>query len=144
MALAGADLTASKGEVLVLLGPNGAGKTTLLRALAGRVRLDAGSIRIGGGTPTDRSVRRRVGFVPQSIALWGQLPVRTNLEILGRLAGLARHEVGPAVADALAWSGLAERSSDLVETLSGGMQRRINIAAGTLHGPDLQIGRAHV
>ena len=139
MALAGADLTASKGEVLVLLGPNGAGKTTLLRALAGRVRLDAGSIRIGGGTPTDRSVRRRVGFVPQSIALWGQLPVRTNLEILGRLAGLARHEVGPAVADALAWSGLAERSSDLVETLSGGMQRRINIAAGTLHGPDLLL-----
>ena len=139
MALAGADLTASSGEVLVLLGPNGAGKTTLLRALAGRVRLDGGSIRIGGAAPDERRVRRRVGFVPQSIALWGQLPVRTNLEILGRLAGLARHEVGPAVADALDWSGLAERSSDPVATLSGGMQRRINIAAGTLHRPDLLL-----
>ena len=95
MALAGADLTALRGEVLVLLGPNGAGKTTLLRALAGRIRLDGGSIRIGGFAPDERRVRRRVGFVPQSIALWGQLPVRTNLEILGRLAGLTRSEVGP-------------------------------------------------
>ena len=138
-ALAGADLTARKGEVLVLLGPNGAGKTTLLRALAGRVRLDAGQIRIGGGAPDTPGVRRRVGFVPQSIALWGRLPVRTNLEILGRLAGLPRHEVAAAVADALEWSGLADRAGEPVESLSGGMQRRINIAAGTLHHPDLLL-----
>jgi len=138
-ALAGADLAARKGEVLVLLGPNGAGKTTLLRALAGRVRLDAGQIRIGGGTPDDRAVRRRVGFVPQSIALWGRLPVRTNLEILGRLAGLPRQDVAAAVDEALAWSGLAERAADRVDDLSGGMQRRINIAAGTLHRPDLLL-----
>jgi len=138
-ALAGADLTARKGEVLALLGPNGAGKSTLLRALAGRVRLDAGQIRIGGGPPGDRAVRRRVGFVPQSIALWGRLPVRTNLEILGRLAGLGRREVPAAVADALGWSGLAERAGDPVESLSGGMQRRINIAAATLHRPDLLL-----
>ena len=138
-ALAGADLTARKGEILVLLGPNGAGKSTLLRALAGRTRLDAGSIRIGGGSPDERSVRRRVGFVPQAIALWGHLPVRTNLEILGRLAGLDRREVAPAVTDALAWSGLADRASEPVESLSGGMQRRINIAAGTLHRPDLLL-----
>ena len=138
-ALAGADLTARKGEVLVLLGPNGAGKTTLLRALAGRVRLDAGSIRIGGNNPGERSVRRRVGFVPQSIALWGRLTVRTNLELFGRLAGLAREAVRPAVADALEWSGLADRAEEAVDTLSGGMQRRINIAAGTLHNPDLLL-----
>ena len=138
-ALAGADLTACKGELLVLLGPNGAGKTTLLHALAGRIRLDGGSIRIGGGAPDDRRVRRRVGFVPQAIALWGRLPVRTNLEILGRLAGLARRDVGAAVTDALAWSGLTDRASDPVETLSGGMQRQINIAAGTLHRPDLLL-----
>jgi len=138
-ALAGADLTASKGEVLVLLGPNGAGKTTLLRALAGRVRLDAGQIRIGGGAPGDRAVRRRIGFVPQSIALWGRLSVRTNLEILGRLAGLPRRDVAGAVSEALDWSGLSERAREPVATLSGGMQRRINIAAGTLHRPDLLL-----
>lgn len=138
-ALAGADLTANRGEVLVLLGPNGAGKTTLLRALAGRVRLDAGQIRISGGSPETRAVRRRVGFVPQSIALWGRLPVRTNLEILGRLAGLSRRDVGSAVTDALEWSGLADRAGEAVGALSGGMQRRINIAAGTLHRPDLLL-----
>lgn len=138
-ALAGADLTARQGEVLALLGPNGAGKSTLLRALAGRVRLDAGEIRISGGPPGDRAVRRRVGFVPQSIALWGRLPVRTNLEILGRLAGLPRRDVPAAVADALEWSGLAARAGDPVASLSGGMQRRINIAAATLHRPDLLL-----
>jgi ABC-2 type transport system ATP-binding protein len=138
-ALAGADLTARKGEVLVLLGPNGAGKTTLLRAVAGRVHIDSGSIRIGGGPPDAPAVRRRVGFVPQSIALWARLTVRTNLEILGRLAGLPGREVAAAVTDALEWSGLAERAGEPVDTLSGGMQRRINIAAGTLHRPDLLL-----
>lgn len=138
-ALASVDLTANKGEVLVLLGPNGAGKSTLLHALAGRLALDAGSIRIGGGPPDDRLVRRRVGFVPQSIALWGRLSVRANLEILGRLAGLGARETRPAVVRALAWSGLSERASEPVERLSGGMQRRINIAAGTLHHPDLLL-----
>jgi len=138
-ALAGADLTVRPGEVLALLGPNGAGKTTLLRALAGRVRLDAGEIRIGGGPPDDAAVRRRVGFVPQSIALWGRLDVRTNLGILGRLAGVPRHALPAAVNDALAWSGLADRAGDPVQSLSGGMQRRINIAAGTLHRPDLLL-----
>jgi ABC-2 type transport system ATP-binding protein len=138
-ALTGADLTVRPGEVLVLLGPNGAGKSTLLRAMAGRLRLDAGEIRIGGGLPGDRAVRRRVGFVPQSIALWGRLPVRTNLEILGRLAGLDRGQVAGAVADALAWSGLEDRAADPVQALSGGMQRRINIAAATLHRPDLLL-----
>ncbi|MDH5276573.1 MAG: ATP-binding cassette domain-containing protein, partial [Gammaproteobacteria bacterium] len=99
--LSSVDLTAYKGELLVLLGPNGAGKSTLLHALAGRVRLDAGSIRIGGIPPDDPAVRRRIGYVPQSIALWGHLPVRTNLEILGRLAGLDARAVRPAVAEAL-------------------------------------------
>ena len=84
-------------------------------------------------------MRRRVGFVPQAIALWGNLPVRTNLEILGRLAGLDRDRIAAAVTDSLAWSGLADRAAEPVATLSGGMQRRINIAAGTLHGPDLLL-----
>jgi len=137
--LSGVDLTGNRGELLVLLGPNGAGKSTLLHALAGRVRLDAGTIRIAGSSPDDRNVRRRIGFVPQSVALWGRLPVRANLEILGRLAGLSAREVRPAVAHALSWSGLAERASEPVATLSGGMQRRINIAAATLHGPELLL-----
>jgi ABC-2 type transport system ATP-binding protein len=138
-ALSGADLSACSGEILVLLGPNGAGKTTLLRALCGRTRLDGGTIRIAGGDPTDRTVRRRIGFVPQSIALWAQLSVRHNLELFGRLAGLKRTDLQAAVADTLEWSGLAARANDVLGKLSGGMQRRINIAAGTLHRPELLL-----
>lgn len=138
-ALSGATLNARRNEILVLLGPNGAGKTTLLRALCGRTRLDSGSIRIAGGDPADRAVRRRIGFVPQSIALWAQLSVRHNLELFGRLAGLRRSQVAAAVADTLEWTGLAARASEPVASLSGGMQRRINIAAGTLHRPDLLL-----
>ena len=77
--------------------------------------------------------------MPQSIALWTQLSVRHNLELFGRLAGLRQAELAAAVADTLEWSGLAARASDVVATLSGGMQRRINIAAGTLHRPDLLL-----
>ncbi|MEZ5566346.1 MAG: ABC transporter ATP-binding protein [Gammaproteobacteria bacterium] len=138
-ALAGADLSLLKGEVLALLGPNGAGKSTLLRAIAGRLRLDEGTIRISGLPPDHHQARLHVGFVPQSIALWGRLPVRTNLEILGRMAGVSRRDIPAAVRDALDWCGLADRATDRVATLSGGMQRRINIAAGTLHRPDLLL-----
>ncbi|MCL4791450.1 MAG: ABC transporter ATP-binding protein [Gammaproteobacteria bacterium] len=138
-ALSGAALRACRGEILVLLGPNGAGKTTLLRALCGRTRLDSGSIRIAGGDPLDAAVRRRIGFVPQSIALWTQLSVRHNLELFGRLAGLGHAQLAAAVADTLDWTGLAARAGDTVAALSGGMQRRINIAAGTLHRPDLLL-----
>ena len=138
-ALSGAALRACRGEILVLLGPNGAGKTTLLRALCGRTRLDSGSIRVAGGDPADRAVRRRIGFVPQSIVLWTQLSVRHNLELFGRLAGLGHAQLAAAVADTLDWTGLAARAGDTVAALSGGMQRRINIAAGTLHRPDLLL-----
>lgn len=138
-ALSGADLNAHRGEILVLLGPNGAGKTTLLRALCGRTRLDGGTIRVAGGDPLEAAVRRRIGFVPQSIALWTQLSVRHNLELFGRLAGVKHAELPAAVIDTLEWSGLAARAGDVVSTLSGGMQRRINIAAGTLHRPELLL-----
>ena len=138
-ALSGADLNAHRGEILVLLGPNGAGKTTLLRALCGRTRLDGGTIRVAGGDPLEAAVRRRIGFVPQSIALWTQLSVRHNLELFGRLAGVKHAELPAAVTDTLEWSGLAARAGDVVSTLSGGMQRRINIAAGTLHRPELLL-----
>ncbi len=93
-----------RGEIYALLGPNGAGKTSLIRAICGRVRLDAGSILVGESDPArDPSARRRLGLVPQEIALYPELTTRENLEILGRLAGLApeadsrRRRVGPRV-----------------------------------------------
>ncbi len=137
--LAGVDLALETGELVALLGPNGAGKTTLLRAIAGRVRLDAGSIHIAGEPPGSPAARRSVGLVPQAIALYPQLDVRANLEIFGRLAGVSGVALRTAVDAALAWTGLAGRAGDAVRTLSGGMQRRVNIAAGTLHGPALLL-----
>jgi ABC-2 type transport system ATP-binding protein len=137
--LAGVNLSLVPGELVALLGPNGAGKTTLLRAIAGRVRLDDGSIRIAGSAPHSREARRRVGLVPQAIALYPQLSVRANLEIFGRLAGVSGAELGAAVAEALDWTGLEGRADDALRSLSGGMQRRVNIAAGTLHAPELLL-----
>jgi ABC-2 type transport system ATP-binding protein len=139
-ALAGVDLGVGPGELVVLLGPNGAGKTTLVRAICGQSRLDGGTVRVTGRDPwSDRDVRRRIGLVPQDIALYETLPVRTNLEIFGRLAGLRGRELHAAVGTALADFGLADRGGDAVRDLSGGMQRRVNIAVGTLHAPALLL-----
>jgi ABC-2 type transport system ATP-binding protein len=133
--LDGVDLRLERGEVYGLLGPNGAGKTSLVRALCGRLRLDAGSVRLLGRDPRDAEARRGLGLVPQQIALYPELTVAENLELLGRLAGLPAAEAGPAVKDALGWIGLADRAASLVGTLSGGQQRRVNLAAATLHRP---------
>ena len=133
--LDGVDLRLARGEIYGLLGPNGAGKTSLVRAICGRLRLDAGSVSLLGRDPGDAEARRGLGLVPQEIALYPELTVAENLELLGRLAGLPGGEAGPAVRDALGWIGLADRAASLVATLSGGQQRRVNLAAATLHRP---------
>jgi ABC-2 type transport system ATP-binding protein len=136
LALNGVSLTLRGGEIVALLGPNGAGKTTLVRALCGRVLLDDGTVRIGGKDPVGHpGARGALGLVPQEIALYPDLTVRENLEILGRLAGVTRHRLNGAVRQALGWTGLEARARDRVGWLSGGLQRRLNIAAGTLHRP---------
>jgi ABC-2 type transport system ATP-binding protein len=139
-ALAGVDLDARPGEIVVLLGPNGAGKTTLVRAICGQSHLDGGSVRVIGRDPgRDRSVRRAIGLVPQDIALYETLPVATNLEIFGRLAGLSGTALRSAVTEALTGFALADRARDAVRDLSGGMQRRVNIAVGAMHAPQLLL-----
>jgi ABC-2 type transport system ATP-binding protein len=143
-ALDGADLEVRAGEWLGLLGPNGAGKTTLIRSIAGRVRLDGGRIRLLGTTLTAEgatangaaaSARRRLGIVPQEIALYGQLTARENLEIFGAMHGVRGADLEERVAWALEWTGLNERARDRVKGFSGGMKRRLNLAAGVLHRP---------
>jgi ABC-2 type transport system ATP-binding protein len=138
-ALAGVDLRLRRGEILALLGPNGAGKTTLLGAISGRVSLDSGTIRIGTEGSHGTAARRRIGVVPQSVALYPALSARANLEVFGRLAGVMPGRIDAAVTEALAWCGLEARAGDPVKSLSGGMQRRLNIAAGALHDPDLLL-----
>jgi ABC-2 type transport system ATP-binding protein len=127
-----------QGEMLALLGPNGAGKTTLVRALAGRVRLDAGGVSLMGHA-LDGGARGRetLGVVPQEIALYPLLTARENLETFGSLAGLGGARLRERVAWALEWTGLGERARQPmpVKSFSGGMKRRLNIACGVLHEP---------
>ncbi|MBD8907830.1 ABC transporter ATP-binding protein [Methylorubrum zatmanii] len=137
-ALSGVDLVLERGTTLALLGPNGAGKTSLIRLLAGRLRPDAGSVRVLGGDPqSDRGTRRTIGFVPQEIALYPRLTVAENLDVFARLAGLPRRERREAVAAVLGRCALAAVTDRIVATLSGGYQRRVNIAASLLASPDL-------
>jgi ABC-2 type transport system ATP-binding protein len=131
-------LSVSPGELVVLLGPNGAGKTTLLGTACGRIAPDAGDARLSGGNPRrDVGVRQSLGFVPQQVALYPYLSVRENLEVFGRMMGVAKEALNARIEEALAWSGLEDRVGDRVDTLSGGMQRRLNIVASVLHKPTL-------
>ena len=134
-ALAGVDLHLVPGEVLGLLGPNGAGKSTLVRALVGRVRPDQGEIELLGRPADDPGVRAALGYVPQEIALYGVLTAQQNLLFFGRLLGLLGAPLRSAVAAALAFSNLEDRAGDAVETFSGGMKRRLNLAVGILAEP---------
>ena len=131
-ALAGIDLVIEPGAWVGLLGPNGAGKTTLVRAIAGRVRLDAGSVTVAGG-------RQRLGLAPQENALYPFMNARENLDVFGRLHGLRPPRLRDRIEWALDWTGLAERSTERTDGFSGGMKRRLNLACAVLHGPELLL-----
>jgi ABC-2 type transport system ATP-binding protein len=134
--LGGASLVLEPGSLLGLLGPNGAGKTSLIRAICGRMRLDSGSVSLGGRDPRhDPGARAQLGIVPQEIALYPELTASENLEVLGRLAGLAPDEANDAAEAGLSWVGLSPRGASPTHQLSGGMKRRLNLAAGVLHSP---------
>jgi ABC-2 type transport system ATP-binding protein len=139
-ALAGVDLDLQSGEIYGLLGPNGAGKTSLVRAISGRLRLDAGSVRLNGKDPLHSSaVRRFLGLVPQDVALYPDLSCRENLEVFGRLMGLSRGDARSGTRRLLNLVGLSDRAGDRVATLSGGMKRRLNVAAGVIHHPKVLL-----
>jgi ABC-2 type transport system ATP-binding protein len=135
VALDGASFVLRTGELLALLGPNGAGKTTLIRAIAGRVRLDAGEIRLFDRVLDGRHTPPELGIVPQDVALYPLLTARENLSIFGRLHGLSGADLDKQVAWALDRTGLTDRAREMVKQFSGGMRRRLNIACGLLHRP---------
>jgi ABC-2 type transport system ATP-binding protein len=140
VALANVNLELHEGEIFGLLGPNGAGKSTLMKAICGRLALDHGTITLDGADPrTDTHVRRKIGFVPQDIALYGYLTVRENLAVFAQLAGVARAEIADVIRRALEQTELTPRADQLCRTLSGGYQRRVNICASILHEPTLLV-----
>ncbi len=128
------------GEIFTLLGPNGAGKTTLIKLLCGRYRPQDGVVRLCDHAPGDSAaVRRALGLVPQEIALYPHLTARENLQTFARLAGVPRAAVAESVHAALAVTRLEHRADQQVRQLSGGFQRRVNIAAAVVHRPRLLL-----
>jgi ABC-2 type transport system ATP-binding protein len=128
---------AEPGRTLGLLGPNGAGKSTLVNIIAGVLRPDAGEALIDGkAIDSDVSeAKRRVGYVPQDLALYEELTALDNLGLFGALYGLEAGEIRDRAQHALDVVRLQDRARDRVEAFSGGMRRRLNIAAALLHEP---------
>ncbi|HET6874042.1 MAG TPA: ABC transporter ATP-binding protein [Acidimicrobiales bacterium] len=140
VAVDGVSFEVAKGEVYGLLGPNGAGKTTTIKMVCGLLDPDAGTIAIDGRpTRGDPEVRSTVGYVPQDVALYPDLTAAENLAFLGRLYRLRGSVLAERVSEALALTDLTERRGDRVDSFSGGMKRRLNIAAGLLHHPALLV-----
>ncbi len=138
-AVDGISLELRPGECLGLLGPNGAGKSTLIRSIVGRVIPDAGRVAIFGSPANSAAARAALGWVPQELAVYPRLTCKENLEAFGRYHGLAGSGLKEAVAWCLDWSSLQDRAGELAKNLSGGMRRRLNMAAGIIHRPKLVL-----
>ena len=140
-AVAGISLTAARGEILGLLGPNGAGKSTTVAMLCGLLRPDRGAVTLDGVPVGDdgSAVKRRIGLVPQEIALHEDMSAVANLRLFGALYGIEGALLVERCAAALDLVGLGERAGERPATFSGGMKRRLNIACALVHDPDLLI-----
>ncbi len=137
-AVDGVSLEVRKGEVFGLLGPNGAGKSTTIAMVMGVLTPDSGEVVLEGlGRPTQPEVRRRLGVATQSLALYDDLTGRENLELFGKLFGLGGAGLKARVDACLEAVGLSDRQQDRARTYSGGMKRRLNLAAAIVHDPEV-------
>jgi len=138
-AVAGISLDVQERTCLGLLGPNGAGKSTLIRSIAGRIRLDSGSILVFGQPANSAAARAELGWAPQELALYPLLTCRENLEAFGQYQGLRGKALRAAVQWCLEWAALTDRADTTVKSLSGGMRRRLEVARALLHKPRILI-----
>ncbi|MFZ5824030.1 MAG: ABC transporter ATP-binding protein [Bacillota bacterium] len=134
-------LAAAQGEVLGLVGPNGAGKSTLLAAIAGIIEPDSGHVRIAGKSLLRKpgGLAGMVGYVPQEIALYPSLSVGDNLRFWGRLGRVSGRHLADRMAEIARLTGLSAVLATRVETLSGGMKRKLNLAVALLADPPVLI-----
>lgn len=140
-ALDGVSLDIVRGELFGLLGPNGAGKTTFLSIVSGLLEADSGEVRIDNRpvSRSDRDLRRRVGIVPQELAVYGELSARENLLFFGELYGMNGAGLQRKVDDISRMIGLEDRGRQRVGTFSGGMKRRLNLGVALVHDPPLLL-----
>ncbi|MEO7578342.1 MAG: ABC transporter ATP-binding protein [Massilia sp.] len=129
------------GQTVGLIGPNGAGKSTTVGIVCGLLRADGGSVLLDGEAvaPGQNNAKRKIGFVPQDLALYDDLSARENLKLFAALYGIKGAAAKGRVDEVLALVNLADRAGDKPVTFSGGMKRRLNIAAALMHGPQLLI-----
>jgi len=133
--------TVERGESYGLLGPNGAGKSTTISMICGLLQPNDGEIFVSGinALKNTTAAKKVMGVVPQDIALYPTLSARENLNFWGAMYGLTGRELSQRVDEALEIVSLKDRQKDRINTYSGGMKRRINIAASLLHRPELLI-----
>ncbi|MDT8448356.1 MAG: ABC transporter ATP-binding protein [bacterium] len=137
--VAGLDLKVPQGSIYGLLGPNGAGKTTLIRMIVGLLDPDQGEIELLGGRPRDLGVRRRLGYMPQDLALYPGLSVAENLKFFGVCYGQVGAQLESRLDELLALLELQKEADQLVEHLSGGTARRCLLASTLIHRPDFLV-----
>jgi ABC-2 type transport system ATP-binding protein len=138
VAVDGLSLEVRRGEILGLLGPNGAGKSTTIHMAVGLLDPDRGEVDVDGrGSPRNSAVRGMLGVAPQAIALYEALTPEENLRFFGRVQGLSGAVLAGRVEWALEFASLADRRRDRTADLSGGMKRRLNMAAALVHDPAL-------
>src|SRR6476620_2951261 len=140
-ALADVSFQVHEGEIFGLLGPNGAGKTTLLSILAGLRAPTSGVVTLSGQAlkPRQRQLKRRIGLVPQELALYPELTAAENLRFFGELYRLPGPTVERRVTEILDMIGLSERAEQRAATFSGGMQRRLNLGIALVHEPSILL-----
>ena len=137
--VAGIDFEVRAGECFGLLGPNGAGKTTTLKLALGLIDPDAGVIRLlGRPVPQEaREARQRVGVVPQFDNLDPDFTASENLQVYGRYFGMAKGEIAARIPQLLEFAGIANRGAGKIQTLSGGMKRRLTLARALVNDPEV-------
>lgn len=140
-AVDGISFNVDEGEIYGILGPNGAGKSTTLSMICGLITPQGGSIKVGGFDISKDPVKakRLIGVVPQETALYPMLSAKENLRFFGTINGINASKINEAVSKALMIVGLENRANGRISKFSGGMKRRLNIAAGLIHEPKLLI-----
>ncbi|WP_251357849.1 ABC transporter ATP-binding protein [Kangiella sp. TOML190] len=129
-------LNISSGEVFGLLGPNGAGKSTSIAIMCGLIKPDSGKVELESLAPNSIKARQKIGLIPQSIALYEELTALDNLNFFADLYSMDDKAKSSRIDWCLEFVGLQDRAKDAVKDFSGGMKRRLNLAASLLHDPD--------
>lgn len=140
-AVKGVSFHVAKGERFGLLGPNGAGKTTTIAMMTGTLDPDSGTATVDGEivSTTARNAKRKIGYVPQELALYDDINAHDNLRFFGALYNMSSAELTKAAERSLEIAGLTDRAKEPVKNYSGGMKRRLNIAVALMHDPELLV-----